>query len=425
MIISRKLLVLSTIIFSTLIFLSFLIYIFFILFSLGELKTVENVINKQLKNNSCIYGTQTYENFKRYKILLNNKINPDIAVIGSSRVMQIRKNMFDQSKTFVNLGGAVGHINDFEILRKVLNYNDLEYLLIGIDPWFFTENWAPKTSILEDEIKFNDFDIKRSIFSNFLNFENQNNKQRNTNLSKFYINAFNDIRAMDWSRVSESHFFRSFSLFYKGKLNQSMNNKFKLKCAYGISANLQEGFLSDGSRLQRNNFHIDNSKRFQEVLNRIENGEQRYNHNDDINEIAYRIFFEYINFIKSKNINIIIFFSPYPKKILERLENKNFNYINKLKKKLTKDNIYFYDFMDTDKYQFDDCYFMDGDHPSSLTNLRMLQYIGLDNKNFKELLSKDIDNKFELKYDYIKENENIILKNKYHLKEFKIICNAI
>ena len=42
----------------------------------------------------------------------------------------------------------------------------------------------------------------------------------------------------------------------------------------------------------------------------------------------------------------------------------------------------------------------------------MLKYIGLDNKNFKELLSKDIDNKIELKYDYIKENENIILKNK-------------
>jgi len=410
-------------VFAPLIIYIFLIFYTFILLNIvGEIISVEKVIVKQVNNSKCIYGTKTYENFKRYKILLNNYVKPSVIAIGSSRVMQFREELFNENLTFINLGGSVGHMNDYEVLQNLINFQNTEYVLIGIDPWIFNKAWSPKKSIKNDTFQFDNFDLDRSFFSNFKkNYSNENmpTEIANSKNEKFIMNEFNKVYANDWTNFSTNHFFRSIELLFNGKLHEAYRNKMNYYCSFGVGANFLDGFLTDGSRIQLNNFNIKKEKRFNEVKNRIINGTERFQHGEDFDKLSFEILLNFLSHLKSKNIKTIVFFSPYPKEINKLLDSKEFEYINRLKYSLYDKKIIFYDFMNEDKFHFNDCYFMDGDHPSTLTNAKMLKYIS---NEYTNLVSKNLDLITSKNIEYILETQNKLYKKNFFKNNIELNC---
>ena len=74
-----------------------------------ESNEYSQIVNRQQANNS-IYGTALNSNTFYYKLELIKQVKPKIISLGSSRVMQFRKDGFKTS--FSNAGGAMNHLNE-------------------------------------------------------------------------------------------------------------------------------------------------------------------------------------------------------------------------------------------------------------------------------------------------------------------------
>lgn len=77
----------------------------------------------------------------QYKIKLMDAIRPEIAVIGSSRAMQVRKQFFKSS--FVNLGG-ISNVAELEAVidEMAARKQKPELVFVFIDPWWFNKKFA-------------------------------------------------------------------------------------------------------------------------------------------------------------------------------------------------------------------------------------------------------------------------------------------
>ena len=132
---------------NTAIILVFLSPIPLFLFSTGEFQSIALVADKQLSGKSnSIYGVAFRNNTIEYKMQMLSEVNPKIITLGSSRVLQFSKEMFN--KDFYNLGNTMSSINEgFEISDHIINQNP-EIVFFGIDFWWFNENWLIPRSLL-------------------------------------------------------------------------------------------------------------------------------------------------------------------------------------------------------------------------------------------------------------------------------------
>ena len=69
-----------------------------------ENNSYSDIVKRQIKNDS-IYGTSLNQNTFSYKLELIKNVAPKIIALGSSRIMQFRKEDFNTS--FINAGGAM------------------------------------------------------------------------------------------------------------------------------------------------------------------------------------------------------------------------------------------------------------------------------------------------------------------------------
>ena len=76
---------------------------------------VERAVADQAAGRFVIFGSGVSQDFVDYKLQLYAKVKPEIAAVGSSRVMQFRSAYF--RKTFLNVGGTAGNLS---VLRSTL-----------------------------------------------------------------------------------------------------------------------------------------------------------------------------------------------------------------------------------------------------------------------------------------------------------------
>ena len=115
-----------------------------LLFSLSQLSTkffstknsTEALLAKLLVKKDAIYSTKMDERqFIKSRIMYEN-LNPKILVIGSSRIMQISNENFDQQT--INFGVSGASIEDqIAITEMALEKFNPDKVLLGADPWLF------------------------------------------------------------------------------------------------------------------------------------------------------------------------------------------------------------------------------------------------------------------------------------------------
>ena len=101
---------------------------------------VERAVAAQASGKFAVFGSGVSQDFVDYKLKLYEAIKPDIAAVGSSRVMQFRGAWF--RKPFCNMGGVAGNL---AVLRStvdaMLRLHRPQAVILGLDFWWFMPQW--------------------------------------------------------------------------------------------------------------------------------------------------------------------------------------------------------------------------------------------------------------------------------------------
>jgi len=248
--------------------------------------------------------------------------------------MQFRQHMF--TKEFVNVGGAMGSINEgINLLPDIINLNP-EIVLLGIDVWWFNDRYQ-KPAVKYKEPK--------------------------------NVNSF----------PSTAHVIMVFNWLFEGKITykeffKSLTNNIS---DIGVAGQEKDGFGPDGSYYYTRTItgkekHFD--RLFKGTFERIEHGNNRFEYNSSANKQHIDNFILLLNELLKNNINVVVFFPPFAKAVNERLHDMGdkYNYINDIKLKLNERKIVFYDYSNAYKVGSSDCEFIDGFHGGEITYMRIL-----------------------------------------------------
>ncbi len=117
-----------------------LIFIFpaTVLFLGREYYSIEDVIRVQAEKPETIFGFSYHDFGTLYKESLIAKADPEIIGLGSSRVMQLRKEYFSKPPTFINAGGGALGINGAEeFIQKLPADSKVNFIILGLDQEMF------------------------------------------------------------------------------------------------------------------------------------------------------------------------------------------------------------------------------------------------------------------------------------------------
>jgi hypothetical protein len=115
-----------------------------LLWRVGESWPVSRVVRVQQAHPEAIFLRQFLDQaFYRYKYLNWIRERPSVLVLGSSRVMPFRAQMFGRdSAAFYNAGGMIQSLDDLDSFVNQLQPGQTpRVVLLGIDMWWLNSNW--------------------------------------------------------------------------------------------------------------------------------------------------------------------------------------------------------------------------------------------------------------------------------------------
>jgi hypothetical protein len=247
--------------------------IFLVLFSLinynyfSSKNSTEARLAKLLVNNNAVYSTKMDERKFIKNRIIHENLKPKVLVIGSSRIMQISNDNFNNQ--ILNLGVSGASVEDhIAITLMALEKFNVDTILLGADPWLFNDfanqlRWKSiseeyKNSLKSIQLKSKDYNI----------IENKNEREIHFFYERFLekLYGFMNIRKLD--------------LELKGS---QINNLTKAV------------ILRDGKRLYA-------SKKIEEKIkaNVIEYSMYQYKFSDE-----YYVFFECTTSVRLVNLNLL------------------------------------------------------------------------------------------------------------------------
>lgn len=270
--------------------------------------------------------------------------NNVIMALGSSRVLQFQKQMFDS--TFFNAGKAISGLNDCKsFLQSIPKPKYPKYLIIGLDQWMFNEAC--------DSLKYTpskeSWGIRGSIYPTI------------SICREIYKDIFS-------GKYNFRLFFKSDSI-YKVGLNALVHNM---------------GFLNDGSyyygdlivKLLKNDSTYSDFE-YRDTYDRIRKGNDIFESGNSVNDKAITVLNDFLQYCKENKIQVVAFLPPFADNVYKRLIlNGNYGYLKeiypKTKTVFEKYNYELYDFSSVSACNSSDSETIDGIHGGSLTYQRLL-----------------------------------------------------
>ena len=191
------------------------------LYRMGETTPYDEVIQLQLQNNT-IYGTKYFNATNKYKILGIEKFQPNLVILGSSRIMPLRQQLFLNRYKIYNAatGDSIG--KGLEGMKDIIDsFGDASppsTVIIGIDPWLLNPTHNR---------------IRRSFLYNILS------KHKGTSFFNFLERANGFIR-------NGGYRFKAYQLLLKEKRNWC---QFVFNKRYDLGIGLNAKFFNSGFRL--------------------------------------------------------------------------------------------------------------------------------------------------------------------------------
>ena len=314
----------------------FITSIFLVLFShisynfFSSKNSTEAFLAKLLVNKDAVYATKMDQRqFQKSRIIYEN-LEPKVLIIGSSRIMQISNDNFNQQT--LNLGVNGASIEDhIAITLMALEKFNVDTILLGADPWLFNHfaNQVRWKSISEEyQISLKNIQLKSK-----------------------------DYRIIQHKNYREKNFF--YEIFLE-KLYSFLNiRKLDLDLKVNQFDNLtKSAILRDGKRVYAKN-------NFEETIkpNVIEYSMKNYKFSNEYYQI-YKSFIEYLT--DEYNKEVVLVLSPYylPSYKLTIQEKPFYLDLEDKFKKLSKEtNIKIIGSYDASSITCDDNEFYDYMHP--------------------------------------------------------------
>lgn len=104
----------------------------------GEYLPVGDILRK-IEKSGGLYGSAILSNVFWLKQEIYRKAKPEVAVLGSSRVLQFRKDFFNTS--FANLGNMHNLAQVMQMAETVVTQNKPELLVLAVDFWWFNPGY--------------------------------------------------------------------------------------------------------------------------------------------------------------------------------------------------------------------------------------------------------------------------------------------
>jgi len=324
-----------------------------------EYFTVQDVVSIQNNNKETLYGT-AYNNdtYISYKKLLFETNDPVVFVLGASRSIQIKKEFFNSTTTFINAGIPAETINDTKYFIENISPTKKRILLLDID----------REMLLMDSSAGNPhFDSYFSLFG--FNFHLPLQHARAIYMDYFLRHKYSFIN-----------------------LIHSANNPDTLGIAAFADGN---GFRPDGSANSKGKMTFDSQTIISEAnikAKEILETKNNFSSLDDKNITAnLKTLQETLSICKSKNITVIGFIPPYMSAInkatldINSLNGKrNINMTNSISSIFKKEGFNFYDLSDISKYGGLDNEFFDTAHGTDLVYAKLSLYLAKYDKTMKK-----------------------------------------
>ena len=292
--------------------------------------------------------------FYPYKKLLVEEKKPQVIALGTSRVMQFRKEFFTASTTFVNAGGAGRSLEDIEsFIENLPKDTSINVIILGLDKEVFVAPYESRESKVEN-ITFVRFwkvviSMSRRIYLDYLNNKFSFEKLVSLSESTSHVGV---------SALLHGDGFRADGSYRYGSV---MSNISRVK---------DVGLQIDGSAMstknkQTHNFEIDlelkNVEKNAEALKRI------------------------LVLAEKKDITVVGFMPPYPEPIYQVLiqGSSTLNSVSSKIAEVFKENkSTFFDFSSIGIFGARSSEFFDSVHGTDLMYVRMLVYMTSHTKVF-------------------------------------------
>lgn len=310
-----------------------------------EYISIDQALGMQMKYSDSLFGfVYNDQSFISYKQALVEYKNPEIIALGTSRVMQLRKEFFVRQDMFINAGGGAENLNDVsQFIQNLSATSSVKVILLGLDQDMFTSkentfSYLPR--------KTNFFDVWKHILF--------------TNIRKIYT---------DYAR-------KKYSL-------QELLRK-QSGHSIGIAAIIRgDGFRSDGSyRYGRIIEETDMAPRvqqqIQDTLSAMKYGRYASFMTSGHEENNIETLRSILKLAKSKHIEVVGFSPPYPSKLYAHMKDSKeysgtINLLPKhIKQVFNNAGFTFFDFSDITLFNAPDTEFIDNIHASDKMHIRML-----------------------------------------------------
>ncbi len=316
---------------------TFFAFGYYFLLKAHELTDMREIVKKQQEDNG-IYLSALRTEFYAYKLKGYELRKPDIAVIGSSRTLQIREGSFNTS--FYNLGLAVRSIDNANMMfDDMLKIHKPKFIILSLDAWWFNPN------------------------SRVANFDPKPTEYGTT--------------------FSANQLLMPYRWMIEGKISidKAKDIVFGNVQDYGIQGiTKRDGMIADGSCVY--NHQLFSGKPFDDAkfalsIRSIERSDMRFEHADEYDESQLQKLELLVEKLKSNGVDFVMIFPPYAPQIADMIQNSgHYKYIDKLRDRLKTDYPdVFFDFFDGRALGSGDCEFNDGFHGGEVTYLRILSAI--------------------------------------------------
>jgi hypothetical protein len=293
--------------------------------------TITGYLYNQFNSRSLKYNQLSSERTSKHSIV----------ALGSSRVMQFRKESFISS--FFNGGGTIYHISDFETLLRSLPKKSLpNYLIIGLDQWCFNINFSKLTYPSES------WDNKYSFLP-----KNEYLKMVYSDLNegKFTLKSIWDNRSKETVGLS--------AILY--------NSGFRHDGSMYYGKTIKELLANDSS------YHDYN---FKDTFSRIKKRTSRFQEFHEVQQSAVLNIDTLLLFCYNNGIKVLGFLPPFASVVYTEMKKEDYEGIDDVYPNLEhifkKYNFELFNFTHYSEYQSNDSEFIDGFHGSEVTYAKIL-----------------------------------------------------
>jgi hypothetical protein len=358
-------------------FLMFLIfnYILFFeiaLFRIGETGNYDHIVNQQIKN-KLILGRKISNETLNYKIIGTKVASPDILILGTSRIMGVRQEMFSPYKIYnagVSASSSRGLLGMKVLLESISESNLPKYIIIGLDPWLFNPKYP-------ENILKSGYNPNNSLLIDY------KNKLRRKNLKLFL--SLKKIKDNLVNRPS----------LYISLIDQPINwfkYLFKERSFRGFGLNakiLNTGFRYDGSYQYPKGYQINWDDDYINHVKFLNNNSYRFASADYIGPNSIKELKDVLDIAQKKRIMVIALLTPFSPNLYKALMKDDVRsvFIKEYEKQIPLIfNEYGFicynlsDIMTNKNFSYYEENFLDGMHPDEMLMEKIIQYIRVNEK---------------------------------------------